>query len=178
MGWVGDLCRRFSITCLHWWMMLTHEMVCKDEASFGVTAETVEKRQHVQFPPWIPTLFSPALLPLGLENNSLHPRQKYRGRKEISRHKSSLCNAVKLHWFFFVFFVYLTDNIKLLLHVMSRWALEITSALPVLLNSLVKMFLGRGIVERPWLLVFICVKSLPLHSDTSSDYRKSTSNLS
>lgn len=104
MGWVGDLCRRFFLTCLHWWMMLTYEMVCKDEASFGVTAETVEKRQHVQFPPWIPTLFSSALLPLGLENNSLHPRQKYRGRKEISRHKSSLCNAVKLHWFIYLFF--------------------------------------------------------------------------
>ncbi len=70
---------------------------------FGVAAETVEKRQHVQFPPWIPTLFSPALLPLGLENGSLHPRQKYTGRKEISRHKGSLCNAVKLHWFFFFF---------------------------------------------------------------------------
>lgn len=30
-------------------MMLPYEMVCKDAASFGVTAETVEKRQHVQF---------------------------------------------------------------------------------------------------------------------------------
>lgn len=90
--------------------------------------------------------------PWAWENNSAHPRQKYTGRKEISRHKGSLCNAVKLHWFFFPS-VYLTDNMKSLLHVMSRWALGITLALPILLISLVKMCLGQGIVERPWVWV-------------------------
>lgn len=84
-------------------MMLLDEMVCKDAAYSGVTAETVERGKKKKetcaavLPPRIPTLFLPALLPLGLENDSLHPRQKYTGRKEISRHKGSLCNAVKLH---------------------------------------------------------------------------------
>jgi len=36
-------------TCLLWWIVLLYEMVCEDAASFGVTAEAVEKRQHVQF---------------------------------------------------------------------------------------------------------------------------------
>lgn len=60
-------CRRCSLSCLLWWMMLLYEMVCKDAASFGLTAETVQKRQHVQFPSWIPTLFSPALFPWARE---------------------------------------------------------------------------------------------------------------
>lgn len=30
-------------------MMLLYEMVCKDAALFGLTAETVEKRQHAPF---------------------------------------------------------------------------------------------------------------------------------
>lgn len=67
-----------------------YEMVCKDAASFGVTTETVEKRQHAQFPPRIPTLFSPALLPLGLHNDSLNSpdkstlaEKKYQGTKAL-----------------------------------------------------------------------------------------------
>lgn len=94
-----------------------------------------------------PTLFSAAWLPSGPSRATLDTPDK--SRKEISRHKGSLCNAVKLHWFSFFFFfcVYLTDNIKLLLCVMPRRALEITLASP--LPSWVKMFLGQGGVQRP-----------------------------
>lgn len=86
-----------------------------------------------------PTLFSAAWLPSGPSRATLDTPDK--SRKEISRHKGSLCNAVKLHWFsFFLFFcVYLTDNIKLLLCVMPRRALEITSASPSPLSYWVKM---------------------------------------
>lgn len=125
-----------------------YEMVCKDAASFGVTTETVEKRQHAQFPPRIPTLFSPALLPLGLHNDSLNSpdkstlaEKKYQGTKALYVMLSSCID-------FFFPPVYLTDNVKSLLHVMSSWASEIASALPVALNALVEMCLGRGIVER------------------------------
>lgn len=126
-----------------------------------------KKRQRAVLPPRIPTLFLPALLPLGLENDSLHPRQKYTGRKEISRHKGSLCNAVRLHWFFFLP-VYLTDNIKSLLHVMSSWASEIASALPIPFSPLEEIVLGLYFVERLWVIhlckFWMCL--LPLHSDT------------
>lgn len=35
-----------------------------------------------RLPPWVPTLFSLVLLPLGLDSNSLHTRQKYRQREK------------------------------------------------------------------------------------------------
>lgn len=47
------------------------------------------------------------------------------------------------------FCVYLTDNMKSLLCVMPKRALEITLASPSPLTSWVKMFLGRGSVRRP-----------------------------
>lgn len=102
------------------------------------------------------------------EQVSVHSRQKYTGRKEISRHKSSLFNAVKLHWFFPP--VYLTDNIKSLLRVMSSWASEIASVLPISFSSLVEMFLAQEVVRRCWLWVIHLCKVwtclLPLHCDT------------
>ena len=78
-------------------MVLPYEMVCEGAASFGVAAETEEKRQHVQFASSDSHIVLSSAAPLGLESSSLLPRQKYTGRKEISRHKGSLCNAVKLH---------------------------------------------------------------------------------
>lgn len=147
-GWVGD----FFLTCLHWWMMLTHEMVCKDAASFGVTAETAEKRQHAQFPPWIPTLFSPALLPLSLGEQLCTPQTKVHRQKRNIKTQRLFMQCCQVALIFFPS-VYLTDNMKSLLHVMSRWALGITLALPILLISLAKMCLGQGIVERPWVWV-------------------------
>lgn len=122
-------------------------MVCKDAASYRVTAETVEKKQHAPFPPWIPTLFSPALLPLGLENESLYTpdkstqaEKKYQGTKALYVMLSSCID--------FFSPLYLTDNIKSLLHVMSSWASESALALTVSQNSLVEMFLGPDIVWR------------------------------
>lgn len=64
--------------------------------------------------------------------------KKYQGTKALYVMLSSCID----------FFVYLTDNIKSLLHVMSSWAPEIASAPPVSINSLVQAFFGRDVVER------------------------------
>lgn len=57
----------------------------------------------------VPTLFSPARLPSGPSRATRDTPDK--SRKEISRHKGSLCNAVKLHWFsFFLFFLRILDR--------------------------------------------------------------------
>lgn len=112
--------------------MLTHEVVCKDRASFGVGAETVEKRQHARFPPQIPTLFSAAL----------HQQQLSTPQTRVQRQKRNITKALYVMLStcidFLFFGLYLTDNMKSLRHVMSGEASGIRSALPALLKRSAK----------------------------------------
>lgn len=148
--------------------MLPYEMVCKDAVSFWSRSRNCRKDNMCSFLLGFPhcsrQLCSPWALRTALytPDKSTQAEKKYQGTKALYVMLSSCID--------FFFSVYLTDNIKSLLHVMSSWASEIASALPVSLNSLVEMFLGRDIVEKRWLwVIHLCelwTRLLPLHSDT------------
>lgn len=78
------------------------------------------------------------------------PDKSTEAEKKISRHKSSLCNADKLHWFFFFFFDS-QHKIAATCHVKLGLTDHIDSA------SIAQFFFGRGFVEGSWLwLIHLC----------------------
>lgn len=94
-------------------------------------------------------------------DKSTQAEKKYQGTKALYVMLSGCID-------FFFLPVYLTDNIKSLLHVMSSWASEIASALPIPFSPLEEIVLGLYFVERLWVIhlckLWMCL--LPLHSNT------------
>lgn len=129
-------------------MMLTCEMVCKERRRKKKGAAA--KIQHVPFfpSPGFPHCSLWLGSPLGplerLSTPQTKVEKKYHGTKALYVMLSSCIDFSLLF-----FCVYLTDNMKSLLCVMPKRALEITLASPSPLTSWVKMFLGRGSVRRP-----------------------------
>lgn len=90
-------------------------MVYKDAASFGVTAETVEKKATCAVSYLDSHIFLPSSAPLGLRTTLYTPDKSTQAEKKSQGTKAlyvMLSSGID-------FFICLTDNIKSLLHVMS-----------------------------------------------------------
>lgn len=97
-----------------------------------------------------------------------------KSRKEISRHKSSLCNAVKLHWFSFLRIFDRQHEIVALCHVKQGLGDHVGSASSA-------QFLGENVSwtrrcgETLALVIYSC--KIPLSTKPTS-YKKTNVNLS